>query len=214
MLDRWQRQQCQLISTACRLRGGADVIGVQWAQTSAANCWPLRAQGKGKGERAWETGHVRAGAVAFFSLSRPSEGSSIARGGTMRRGEDVGGEVLMTRGRSVLHVACWSQGLLSEMPLAVAVAATAAEGRLAHCTMPSAAFLSRGQRGQAMRCRCAARGRSSKSGRECAGRDGGRPADGAQLAEDDQTRRDGTARRWQTEGWLGNYETGTARVSA
>jgi hypothetical protein len=30
MLDRWQ-QQCQLINTACRLRGGAGVIGVQRA---------------------------------------------------------------------------------------------------------------------------------------------------------------------------------------
>jgi hypothetical protein len=45
MLDRWQ-QQCQLISTACRLRGGAGVIGVQRAQASAANCWLLRGQGK------------------------------------------------------------------------------------------------------------------------------------------------------------------------
>jgi hypothetical protein len=46
MLDRWQ-QQCQLISTACRLRGGAGVIGVQRARASAANCWLLRGQGKG-----------------------------------------------------------------------------------------------------------------------------------------------------------------------
>ena len=119
MLDRWQ-QQCQLISTACGLRGGADVIGVQRAQTGAANCWPLREKGK-KG-RAWEIGHVRAGAVAFFLSRRssrhesPGEGSSMARGGTMRRGEDVGGEVVMTRGWSVLHVACWSQGLRSESP--------------------------------------------------------------------------------------------------
>lgn len=49
MLDRWQ-QQCQLISTACRLRGGAGVIGVQRAQTGAANCWPLRERERQKGE--------------------------------------------------------------------------------------------------------------------------------------------------------------------
>lgn len=51
MLDRWQRQ-CQLISTACGLRGGGCVIGEQWAHGSAANCWPLREHGKGS----WEQG--------------------------------------------------------------------------------------------------------------------------------------------------------------
>lgn len=152
-LDRWQQQQCQLISTACKLRGGAGVIGVQRAQTSAATCWLLREQGKAKREHGREAGHVRAGAVAFFS-SRPSsrrrqpEGSSIsiARGGTMRRGEEVGGEVVRARDWRVLHVACWAQGFACESPLAVVImaimaVAVAERGDWARCEEPNAAFL-------------------------------------------------------------------------
>jgi hypothetical protein len=43
----------------------------------------------------------------------------------MRRGEEVG-EMVMTRDWPVLHVACWSQGLRSESPMAVTVAVAVA----------------------------------------------------------------------------------------
>lgn len=76
-LDRWQ-QQCQLISTACKLRGGAGVIGVQRAQTSAANCWLLREQGKAKG--AWEGGWTRTSWSGCLFLIQAIVQTQAARG--------------------------------------------------------------------------------------------------------------------------------------
>jgi hypothetical protein len=127
--------------------------------------------------------------------------------------------MVMTRDWPVLHVACWSQGLRSESPLAEAkaVVAAAAEGRLAHCKKPSAAFLSRGgrRRGTDQAMRCDAMEQAEQQW--CAGQEGGRAANGAQLAEDQARRREGTARRWQTDmrarslgDSVRNYQTGTA----
>lgn len=148
MLDRWQ-QQCQLISTACRLRGGAGAGPDRRGKLLATATERQKGESMGNRTRTSWSGclllvrTVVQTRVARGGLQHRSRWYDATRGRRGCRGSDDSRLVCLTCCLLVARATFRVAALAEAKVAAVAVAVATVERRLAHCKKPSAAFLSR-----------------------------------------------------------------------